>query len=322
MAVDETLKFSWGHIVAIVTLIFISYVSFVGTVYMADVSFISAGLVVLAINLVLIVFFIVPQLLKGTDEKFGREIRKERILLFLSPLFFVLTMIPFSHFCTVFGKRTQIETVFSESVNMTKGMFDSYELYANERMNVFKDSLSVVEGLDSVGLQCRTNALKLQILDANFYTLKKSANDWIDKAEGASVWNVFMIGNIKSIENAVNNWLACLNGFSNGFMEYEPENAEPFEASDPSVTSAMDSLNSLRSVYTSVEGPSVMAIAIGLILYLLLLFPYLIQIRNRKNTYTLRFGKIVNRVAGGEDEFVLGKVDSSEDDSDYSSFTL
>ena len=33
---DEQLKFSWGHIIAFLALIFISYITFVGVVYRTD----------------------------------------------------------------------------------------------------------------------------------------------------------------------------------------------------------------------------------------------------------------------------------------------
>ena len=63
MAINETLKFSWGHIIAFVVLIFISYVSFMGITYLTDGDFLFAGLGVVIINLVLIIFFIIPQIL-------------------------------------------------------------------------------------------------------------------------------------------------------------------------------------------------------------------------------------------------------------------
>ena len=102
MAINETLKFSWGHIIAFIALIFISYVSFMGITYLTDGDFLYAGLGVLIINLVLIIFFIIPQILKGTDEKFSRKIIFERILFFSAPVFFIAVMVPYAHFWTVF----------------------------------------------------------------------------------------------------------------------------------------------------------------------------------------------------------------------------
>ena len=40
---NEQLKFSWGHIIAFLALIIISYISFVGVTYMTDGDFTKAS---------------------------------------------------------------------------------------------------------------------------------------------------------------------------------------------------------------------------------------------------------------------------------------
>ena len=57
MAINETLKFSWGHIIAFVALIFISYVTFMGIAYLADGNFVYAGVGVVAIDVLMLLFF-------------------------------------------------------------------------------------------------------------------------------------------------------------------------------------------------------------------------------------------------------------------------
>lgn len=88
MAINETLKFSWGHIIAFVALIIISYLSFMGITYLTNGNFLYAGIGVLIIDVLIILFFIIPQILKGTDEKFRRKIIFERILFFSAPIVF------------------------------------------------------------------------------------------------------------------------------------------------------------------------------------------------------------------------------------------
>lgn len=308
MAINETLKFSWGHIIAFVALIFISYVSFMGITYLTDGDFLYAGLGVLIINLILIVFFIIPQILKGTDEKFSRKIVFERILFFAAPIFFIAAMVPYAHFWTVFENRNEIETTFSESIKTTKGMFDSYEVYANNRIKEYDKKLAQ-DKTNAVHRSNEVEALRLQIIADNYNALKESAIKWIDNASGATVWNVFMIGNIKKIEGAIEHWNSSLNNFSSKIMSDEPSGVEPFSASDPSVTIAMGNLNNLRSVYTTMEAPTMLSIGIGLLLYILLLFPYIIQSRNTKSTY---------RLIGSEGD----EDDSSSNEGDYDSFTM
>ena len=51
-------------------------------------------------------------------------------------------MSSYSHFWTVFKNRQQIETTFTESVKTTKNVFDSYEVYANERVKEYTKKLA------------------------------------------------------------------------------------------------------------------------------------------------------------------------------------
>lgn len=334
MAIDESLKFSWGHIIAFIVLIFISYVSFMGITYLTDGDFLYAGVGVLIINLVLIIFFIIPQILKGADEKFSRKIVFERILFFSAPLFFIAVMVPYAHFWTVFDNRNQVETTFSESIKTTKGMFESYEAYANNRIKEYDKKLAQNK-TKTVHRTNEVEALRLQLIADNYNALKESAVKWIDNATGATVWNVFMIGNITKIEDAIESWNKSLSEFSSKIMSDESDGVESFSLSDPSVATAKKNLNNLRSVYTIMNGPTIITIGVGALLYILLLLPYIIQGRNRKSTFRLigsegdsytprrKKAKKTSKIDRPEDDMTFSiEDDSSSNEGDYGSFTM
>ncbi len=287
MAFNQTLKFSWGHVIAFVAMIFISYVSFMGITYFTDGNFIVAGLGVIVVNLVLAVFFILPQILKGTDKKFKKKIVYERLLFFTAPFFFAVAMFAFAHFWTVFENRKKVETTFSSAITTTKGMFESYDIYASNRIKEYDNKLAK----DKVSKISRTNAveaLKLQIWEANYDELKQSAFNWIDNASGATIWNVFMIGNRKKIEDAIEDWNASLTAFSSKIMTNELQTVKPFTSSDPSVIAAKMTLANVKGLYTSLgTAPTGKAVLTALVLYLLLMFPYIIQRRNTKSEFKL-----------------------------------
>ena len=303
MAIDETLKFSWGHIVAFVAMIFISYVSFMGMIYLTDGDFLSAGLGVVVINLAIILFFILPQILKGTWRKFKRRIIWERVLVFAAPIAFVVVMSPYAHFWNVFENRRQVEELFSQSVTTSKGMFVAYEEYANNRMAAYDQKLAH-DKVKPVYRSNATEALRLQILGDNYVALKESAIEWIDRASEATVWNAFMLGNIKTIENAIKSWNHSLNTFSSKIMADEPAGVEPFSSSDPSVILANDTLKELREVYTVRGGVNMLGLGVGGVLYWLLMFPYFLQRRNTKSTV---------RLVGSEDHPVLRRKKNKEE---------
>ena len=74
MAINEKLKFSWGHIIAFVAMIVISYFSFIGLTYLTDGNFIFTGIGVAIIDVVIALTFIGAQIAKGTDHKFRKTI--------------------------------------------------------------------------------------------------------------------------------------------------------------------------------------------------------------------------------------------------------
>lgn len=286
MAINETLKFTWGHIIAFIAIIFISYVTFMGIAYSKDGNFLEAGVGVIVIDLLLILFFIVPQILKGTDEKFNRKIIFERILVFGAPIAFCLLMRPFAHFWTVFSNRTDIETSFSESIEGAKGMFISYEDYANKRIEEYDNKLSDAN-TETIHRNIEVEALRLQLLADNYINLRQSAIKWIDRASGATVWNVFMIGNIKTIESALDDWNESLTSFSTNRIQDEVESVVSFSSADESVIGAKQQLGKLKKQYTKTSNPTALALGVGLFMYLLLLFPYVLQSRNTKSLYRL-----------------------------------
>lgn len=286
MAINETLKFSWGHIIAFVALIFISYVSFMGISYLTDGNFLWAGLGVVCIDILIVIFFIGAQLMKGTDEKFKRKIVFERFLLLAAPLVFYAVMIPYAHFWTVFERRNDIEDTFSSSLKETKGMFASYKTYADNRIKEYDAKLAK----DNVGRNSRENrvkALKLQLVSDNYVNLKNASYEWIDRASNATVWNVFMLGNIHKIKDALEVWNLSLTTMSKKKMADEAQGILPFTPEDASVVQANKNLSNLNNLYSSRQAPTWIAIVSGIILMLMLLFPYVFQRRNTKSTYRL-----------------------------------
>ena len=286
MAINETLKFSWGHIIAFVAMVIISYVSFMGITYLTDGDFILAGIGVIIIDSLLIVFFIGPQLLKGADEKFKRRIVFERILFFTAPIVFCLLMIPYAHFWTVFDRRGVIEKTFSTSIDETKEMFVAYKTYADARVKEYDTKLGS-EKAPPVSRKNKVQALKLQLAADNYSNLKDASYQWIDRASKSTVWNVFMLGNINSIGNALNNWNSSLTNMSQKVMSDEPQGITPFTAEDPSVIHAINHLASLKGYYSKMQSPSWIAVVTGLILMVMLSLPYVVQSRNTKSTYRL-----------------------------------
>lgn len=311
----KNLKFSWAHILAFLALICIGYISFVGLTYDIDEGFKKPAFIMLGILLILIIWFIGVQQLKGIDNNFSfsKCIWWERILLFTSPIVFVLCMYPFNHAINVSSEAKNIETTFVEAIASSTKMFDDYERYSQERIKNYKDFLLRVKTNKNIqpslyqelGFNGKDDDKKIQIeietldrqLTANYDSLNIVAREWIKRVDQkTSVWNVFLVGNIKEIQSAIQDWSTSLKSFSSVILSTEKlqtHEVRPFDTDEEHIGNIINKLNSLTQIYNPSNESNKLnykTVLWGIILYILLIFPYLIQVRNGVSTYTL-FGR-------------------------------
>lgn len=297
---NETLKFSWGHIIAFVALIFISYVTYMGDFYSNGGDFSAAAIKVFIIHIALLITFIGAQILKGTDGKFNRSIIIERILICLCPIAFIWSMIPYNHYWNVYSERDHIEEMFSSSIAKSKTMFTDYNTYANNRINNYSQHLTaIINNKNTNPLQYKhagfsgnndalqkenyIHTLQLQLLSQNTDSLQTLALKWIESAnQGASVWNAFLIGNIDKIYDAIKSWNNTLIHVSEFKMSNEPGYIQLFNSKHISYYQALDGLQGLKDTYKNTQGISLNTIWSGIILFLILMFPYFLQKRNTR----------------------------------------
>ncbi len=317
---NEKLQFSWGHIIAFLALIAVSYISFVGFTYLTNGNFTFALISMSITDIVFTIFFIGAQQMKASGVKMRRKIIWERIFIFGSPVVFIAGMISISHFWTVRSQNEEIVETFKKSINSSKQLFTDYEEYSNQRIETYQNNLTQIIVNKSSNPQAFKNAgledskapiqrdnmvetLRLQLLSQNYDSLKTVANKWIDDAaHGASTWNVFLLGNTREIKDALCNWENQLKSFSTKEMSNESITGTVDRFQSNGAKSAIAGIDSLMSSFVTQQFPTLTAIIFGLIIYLMLLFPYFIQDRHTKNIY---------RLTGSESKTKNKKVKSS-----------
>lgn len=316
---NEVLRFSWSHIIAFLALIFICYVCFMGEFYLSNGAVRLVTTKVSLIALLLVVTFVGAQQMKATSKKFSRFIIVERILLLLSLAVFTWTMIPFNHFWNVLDREESVKISFSEAITGAKGIFSEYNDYAEHRIVNYRDS---IEGkYDEYDRSNYVKTLQLQLLSENTDNLQTSATQWIDEAhQDATVWNAFLVGNIKEIDKAVKSWGERLQSFSEYRMSNEyvaPDHEMTFQAAQVVQRLVTDKLFSVSQIYTSPHGLNLKTIIIGLLLFFCLLFPYLVQKRHTKaRGYYQLLPRLTKKNAGGNPE------ETSVTDNDYESKSI
>lgn len=307
---NNRLIFSWGHIVAIISWIIMGYIIFMGMVYYTKGNF-SQSVIVTGVLLIFLLFtFLLIQQLKATDGNFSKNIKYERFLLILSILFFVVSMIPFSHFWNIHDKKEQISDAITEAIFSSKQMFDNYDKYANERVNNYEQYISNTEK-DEIKKQVMVETLKTQMLSSNNEALKTSATKWIDNAsQNASVWNIFLTGNIDNIKSIVGVWHDELDKLGSR-LSNEPESAS-FSEKYP-ITLLYNKYDKVSESFSNISFmPNINATVLGILLYIMLIFPYIIQDRHTKSTYRI-IGKDrkkqINIIEKKQSDITIGTIE-------------
>ena len=340
---NKKLVFSWGHIIALLAIIAFSYLAFTGFCYYTGGRFLLSGLLVAAIDLLLILVFIGAQQLKIWDGPFQKYIIVERWMLFvLAPLAVAAAMIPINHWLGLRSNEAELASQFTEAIDAAKVMFSDYESYATDRINQLGDRLyqeqkkaSANRSKDDIGgesadLQAerklnRENtmrALRLQLIGQNYEDLHKAAMQWMEEtADAPSTLNVFLLGNINEINSAITRWNQQLSEFSARRLSSEPKQTADYSTDSPYITQSATLLKGLRDLCRERQPLNTTSLWIALGLFVLMMVPWWAQNRNTKSTYRLFFREgntlgdiIANRGAAPKQR---GKKTLKDDEHDY-----
>lgn len=279
---NERLKFSWGHILAFLALIFIAYVTFMGITYFTLGNFIVAGIGALVCVIFLALFLLGAQIKKGTSTKFYKSIIWERIFILMSPVVLLLTFYPYNHFWTVLEKETEIVKDFNTTISNVHSIFDEYEAYAGQRLEKLSTNMS---NFSKEQQENRIDELKLLLLSKNYDKFKTEANSWIDNAsKNSTVWNVFLLGNVDNIVVAIEKWTNNLIFVSAKHLACEKYNVQNFDKECTAKKAAIKGLTDLKDKYSNTIWQfNILSLVTMTICFLMLLCPYFIQERNAAN---------------------------------------
>lgn len=305
----EKLKFSWSHIIAYLALIGIAYVSYVGLFYNLDSGFVKPGIYTGFIIITLWFWFIGMQKIKGVSNvplikyfRFDKSIWVERILFFTAPIVLVICLIPFNHAMNVVGNADNIEKTYKVTISLSEKFFKDYEKYCDQRIQNYTIKLKndSTTKVNESTINSEVEILRRQLLGDNYSMLKNEVlgNDdtsgWIDKVnKETNVWNVFMIGNIKVIEGAISGWSSDLENLSKVVLSTEGSDSKeikPFDSDKEILNNINDGFVELRNIYSQDElykGLNFRTILYGILLYLMLMFPYIVEERHPLNSYRL-----------------------------------
>ena len=286
---NKKLITSWLHVFLVIALLGVGYTTFEGICFYSGGNFQLAGLATSFIVIIIFFMFITPQQLKGRDGNFRKMIILERNFVFiLAPLSLLLAAYPIAHFFHIQRQESHIAKQFSCAIDTAKKIFNDYEAYAYNRLNQYEH---VLRRQTRLNRENKMRCLRLQLLSANYDNLRTSALAWMEiYAQEPSTLNVFLLGNLEGIKQAIYDWNRQLHQLSDRQMSDEPESTKAFTIPSGSTIAATNLLDLIKQQFHQIYPFSIIDVLILLVLWLMLMLPYFFQRRHSKSTMRL-FGK-------------------------------
>lgn len=293
-----------AHVVALVAIIFLCHVSFIGLVYLWGGNMMLAGVVAVAEAVLLYLLCVLMQRCKAIGRRFGRMIVGERIAVAVTIIACLLTLVPFTHFFHVFGREGEVKRTFGLALDQVGPMFDAYETAAQGRIDDYaafldkalkskKNAKKVgfnkyAEGKpDDGNLISRNNmveTLSLQLLPPTHQALRNEAEAWVEKVDGgATTLNVFLTGNIQEIQKAVGTWSEAMEGRWTKRLDNEPEQKRDLGEMKACGEKATELLGQVQDMLSEKGFPPPYALLLCAFCWLLVFMPYWLQERHSKS---------------------------------------
>jgi len=240
------------------------------------------------------------KLLKRTSRNFKTYIIWEWVLLFLFLVVAFISIFPFSHYFAVSAQKEEIQNKVVSNITQAEGLFDAYESYSNNRLNIYKSrlgsivsakrvnpqeykSFGFVDGTDdNTQIENKMFTLKAQLYPSNYSQMKQIDSTWLsDSKSKVTSWSptgIVKVVNMLKIE--ISSWSKQLKSYSS--FRAKGETATDFDF--------LLSFDDVSKKFNQSTNPTPISVAIAIGLYVLLLLSYFITKRHTKNPYSL-FGK-------------------------------
>jgi len=245
----------------------------------------------------------IVKLLKTTNGNFKTRIIWEWVFLVLFAVAAFVAVIPFSHYFSVLDQKEEIQSKVSANIDQAEGMFNKYEDYCTNRLNIYHRFLQSVVAGKRVNqslyrrLGFGKNISDAEQIDNKMFTLhaklypsnyegkdgtKQVATTWLDNAkntlESKMAFTFGIVTVIKSSQTNFTKWKDEL--IQNASFRAQSETANDFEfpLTFTDVTDKFTKLNRTATTNSTLY---------ALLLYVVMLTSYIVSKRSTKNHYSL-----------------------------------
>ena len=302
-------KFSLADVLTILTALGFGFICFLGTNFYTLGNIPKSILIALIITILLFGTAFSAKLLKRTSVNFKTRFIGEIVLLVVFTLLLVLfTYMPFSHYFTVSAKNSIIVNKIQKSIKQSENMFPEYELYAENRMVLYKSTLkSIIDNKegnksdyekygfqvgnsDEMQLNKKMENISATLFPTNYSDtitqkgLKEVANNWLLDAKGSLDWKPIGITNVVvDIESKSTGWLSMLIEMSN--IKQKNESPKDF-------TYSLMPTDDIKQYFTKLEKASNTSLLFAFLTWVLMILSWFVTMRHtRFPGFKLLFGK-------------------------------
>jgi len=280
-------KFSFAAVFSLIVLLGYSFITFLGLVYWQNGNLLFPILITLGFIALVVGCLYVMCMSKATRwKKIGLvgQISFGVIIL----LAFLASAVPFTNFMRVAEKEKTIIQGIENTFASAKNIDDDYQQYAKQRIENYKSKLQLVSAGRSIrpseydecmgGAAGQTDEQKIanlsqslqnKLLPDSMNVIQQHRQEWLGKIKDMNVWNVMLPANIQKIKEEVSGWSNNYSQLSQ--VMYKGEEALPYEYQQFD-----NQLESVTSFYTELHLPTILAVALAILGFAIMLLPYFV----------------------------------------------
>lgn len=282
--------------ITIIGAIAFCFISFLGNMYLKSGEYLESILYPSIFTLGLFVSVLIASKLKKVRFNFKKNAIKELIFLSIYLFIAIISMVSFTHFFTIQDRKSEISAKIETDINNVKNMFTEYETVVDDRMQGFDSFLdATIAGKElqrtiylkyfEVGGPDETfqknnnlNMFQDDIKPAEYDTIKTLALDWLNESE-----HIILTLKPFGLMEVINSFESNSNEWYNEILKYD-QTINTFKDESRSTPFIYElSFSSVNKELTTIKNPNLISLGILMIIHLLMLFIYILAIRDGKS---------------------------------------
>lgn len=291
----KNIKITLAELLSYIAALLFGFICFLSFTFLEKGVKLKGILAALGISIFLLLIILLLKKIKAANRDFKKNTFIELLIFAIYILVAVTSIIPYSHYFTVFSQKKELKEKIVTDIEKIKKMFSAYDEYADKRIAAYEYELTTAirgknsnnsaylsEGFRNNGESENDQKKRLihifqeDIKPAQYDSIKRYALSRLEYTKSKAANWIVPIEFMRIIERIVkdaNSWVTALKRYSGSSQK---------AAIDPPFDYDV-SFSSIEKEITKRKPPGIPAVITGLILHVLLLLPYFFKGRNSRH---------------------------------------